>query len=327
MTIDRYGRDIHYLRISLTDRCNLRCQYCMPEGTRFRPVRELMSDDELLRLCRIFAGEGFTKFRLTGGEPTVRPGVVNLVRQMAALPGVRTVTMTTNGLRLAELAAPLAEAGLTRCNISLDTLNPERYHAVTRRGQLADVMRGIEAAERAGLLPIKINCVVMQGINDGDDVIELARLTLDHPWQVRFIEMMPFGEMAGFAMHSIVTEATMRERIEAALGSLHMANDGRLDGEARLFRLAGAAGTLGFISSVSHPFCESCTRARLTADGRLRLCLLSDMEVDLLTPLRAGASEAELAAMIRDAVWQKPWGHRLEEDIIPTGRVMAQIGG
>ncbi len=327
MATDRFGRHIHYMRISLTDRCNLRCVYCMPEEIPFRPAAELMQDDELLMLFRLFVELGFSKFRLTGGEPTLRANLVALVREMCALPGVDEVSMTTNAVLLATLAKPLAEAGLGRCNISLDTTDPERFRRITRRGRLEDVWAGIEAAEAAGLLPIKINAVIARGFNDGQDVVDLARLTLDHDWQIRFIEMMPFGEVADFQQSGIVTGESLQATIEAQLGPLIPLNGGKLDGEARLYTLSQAHGSLGFVSSVSAPFCAACTRTRLTADGRLRLCLLREEEVDLLTPLRSGASAADLKAIIRAAIWHKPWGHGLDDAIIPLNREMSEIGG
>jgi len=324
--IDRFGRNIHYLRISLTDACNLRCVYCMPEDMTFRPRSELLQDDEIIKLVQVFAEMGFDKYRLTGGEPTVRANIVDLVRAMKQIPGVGEVSMTTNGILLGKLAKPLKEAGLARCNISVDTLDPERFRAITRWGKLDKVLEGIQAAEDAGLLPIKINTVVARGFNE-DDVVELARLTLEHDWQIRYIEMMPFGEVAGFAQSQIVTQEEVMGRIAAEFGPLMPVNNGKLQGEARVFRLPGGRGTVGFISSVTEPFCAVCTRARLTADGRLRLCLLREGEVDLMTPLRAGATVEELKQIIRDAIWVKPWGHGLEENIIPTNRVMSQIGG
>lgn len=326
MPIDRFGRDIHYMRVSLTDRCNLRCVYCMPEDMTFRPSAEILQDDEILKLVRVFADMGFHKYRLTGGEPTVRANIVELVRGIKQTPGVREVSMTTNGLLLSRLAEQLKEAGLARCNISVDTLDAHRFKAITRWGRLEQVMEGVQAAEAAGLLPIKINSVVARGFNE-DDVVGLARLTVENNWQVRYIEMMPFGEVADFAQNQIVTQDEIMERIEAELGPLSVVNGGKLQGEARVFRLENGRGTVGFISSVTEPFCAACTRARLTADGRLRLCLLREGEVNLLKPLRAGATIEELKDIIRDAVWHKPWGHGLEEDIIPANRVMSEIGG
>lgn len=326
MAQDRFGRDIHYLRISLTDRCNLRCVYCMPEDMTFRPRVELMQDDELLQLVRLFTELGFHKFRLTGGEPTVRANIVEIVRGIAGTPGVRSVAMTTNGVLLKQLAAPLREAGLQRVNVSIDTLDPARFKRITRWGSLEDVWDGLLTAERVGLTPLKLNAVVVRGYND-EDVVALAALTREHPWQMRFIEMMPFGEVAGFQQAQVVTEQEMRAQIEARLGPLLPVNDGQLDGEARLFRLKDAPGDLGFISSVTVPFCASCTRARLTADGKLRMCLLREYEVDLLTPLRAGASLPELKTLIQTAVHHKPWGHGLAHNLVPMNRVMSEIGG
>jgi cyclic pyranopterin phosphate synthase len=326
MALDRFGRRLHYLRISLTDHCNLRCVYCMPEEMTFRPSAEMLQDDEILTLVRLFASLGFDKYRLTGGEPTVRAGVVNLVQALAQTPGVRSLSMTTNGVLLNRLAQQLKEAGLKRVNISLDTLNPEKFRRLTRWGKLDDVWTGLQACEAAGLLPVKVNAVVVRGYNE-HDVAELARLTLEHPWQVRFIELMPFAGATELQTGQLVPAAEIQQRVEAELGPLEVVNDGELDGEARLFRLPGGQGDVGFIASVTQPFCALCTRARLTADGRLRLCLLREGEVDLLTPLRAGATLAELRSLIVDGLWNKPWGHGLAEGLIPLNRAMSEIGG
>ncbi|MEJ5313809.1 MAG: GTP 3',8-cyclase MoaA [Anaerolinea sp.] len=326
MAYDRFGRNIHYLRISVTDHCNLRCVYCMPEDMTFRPNAEMMQDDELLLLVRLFASLGIDKIRLTGGEPTVRAHIVRLVREIASTPGIRTVTMTTNGILLGKLAKPLKEAGLQRVNISLDTLDPGKFRRLTRWGTFEQVWEGIRAAEEAGLTPIKINAVVVRGYNE-KDVVDLAQLTFEHDWQVRFIEMMPFAGATELQQTQVVTTREMIERIEQGLGKLEAVRDGELDGEARIYRLPGARGEVGFISTVSMPFCASCTRARLTADGKLRLCLLREKEVDLLTPLREGATPADLRRMILDGIWQKPWGHGLAEGSVPLNRVMSEIGG
>ena len=326
MALDRFGRLIHYLRISLTDHCNLRCVYCMPEEMTFRPNAELMQDEEILFLMRLFASLGFDKYRLTGGEPTVRANIVELVRGMAVVPGVRSLSMTTNGILLDRLAQPLKQAGLQRVNVSLDTLDAEKFRRLTRWGSVADVWKGIEAAEQAGLAPIKINAVIVRGYNE-EDAADLARLTLDHDWQLRFIEMMPFAGATELQVSQVVSSQELQERIENELGNLEVQNAGKLDGEARVFRLPGARGEIGFISSVTEPFCASCTRARLTADGFLRLCLLREGEVDLLTPLRAGASLQDLRQLTLDGVWQKPWGHGLADGVIPLNRVMSEIGG
>jgi cyclic pyranopterin phosphate synthase len=324
--LDQFGRRIHYTRISLIDACNLRCVYCMPERVRFRPRAELLQDDEILTIVRAGAELGVDKVRLTGGEPTVRHGVVELVRQIVQVPGIRELTMTTNGVLLKDMAPLLAEAGLTRLNISMDTLNPGKFHRITRWGHLEDVWAGIEAASAAGLEPIKLNCVVTRGYNE-DEVVDLARLTLDRPWEVRFIELMPFGAVAGFQQEAVVTMRETMDRIQSALGPLFEVPGYDGSDPSRPFRLAGAQGTLGFISTVTEPFCAGCGRIRVTADGKLRLCLLRDVEIDLLTPMRAGISFEELKVLIRDAVWHKPWGNGLREGVVPQERVMSQIGG
>ncbi|HSO27690.1 MAG TPA: GTP 3',8-cyclase MoaA, partial [Anaerolineales bacterium] len=256
MALDRFGRKIHYLRVSLTDHCNLRCVYCMPEDMTFRPNAELMQDDEVIKLVQLCARLGFDKIRLTGGEPTVRANVVDLVRDIAHTPGIHSLSMTTNGLLLGRLAEPLARAGLQRVNVSLDTLEPEKFKRLTRWGRLEQVWEGIEAAERAGLTPIKINAVVVRGYNE-NDVIDLARLTMEHPWQVRFIEMMPFAGATDLQLNQAVTSSEILDRITAALGPLQIANQGKLDGEARLFRLPSGRGDIGMISSVTQPFCAA----------------------------------------------------------------------
>ena len=266
---DRFGRIINYLRISLTDKCNLRCVYCMPEDMVFRPNRELLQDDELHTLVNVFADLGFKKFRLTGGEPTVRQNIVGIVHDIAHTPGVNNLSMTTNGVLLRELAQPLAEAGLHRVNISIDTLDPARFKRITRWGSLEQVWQGVEAAERAGLAPVKLNAVVVRGFND-QDVTGLAKLTLDHDWQVRFIEMMPFGDVATFAQEQIVTDAEIRDRIAREFMPLELVDDGRLDGEARMYQFPGAKGLVGFISTVTAPFCATCTTAITSLSARLK---------------------------------------------------------
>jgi len=326
MAIDRFGRNIHYLRISLTDHCNLRCVYCMPEDMTFRPNAEMLQDDEILLLVRLFADLGFDKIRLTGGEPTVRNHIVDLVREIAAVPEIKSLSMTTNGVLLGKLAQPLKDAGLQRVNISLDTLDGARFKAITRWGSFDQVWQGIQASEVAGLTPVKLNAVVVRGFND-QDIASMAALTLNHPWQVRFIEMMPFGGATELQTHQVVTAEEMRSRIQKELGPLTPGNGGKLDGEAQIFHLPNARGELGFISSVTAPFCTGCSRVRLTSDGKLRLCLLRDNEVDLLTPLRKGATLAELRNLVIDGIWAKPWGHGLAEGKFATNRVMSEIGG
>ncbi len=326
ITRDAYGRPITYLRISLTDRCNLRCVYCMPaHGMKFAPREELLTDEELLRIVRAAAQVGFSRLRLTGGEPTVRPNLVELVRAMSQIPGVEDISMTTNGLLLERLAHDLAAAGLKRINVSLDTLDPQRYRIITRGGRIGKVWAGIAAAEDAGLSPIKLNAVVVRGFND-DEVPALAGLTLERPWQVRFIEVMPLEGVAEVHDTGLVTSAETRARIEAVYGPLEQL-DAPLSDPARVYRIPGAKGTIGFISPVSEPFCAFCNRIRLTADGKLRLCLLRADEVDIRELVRSGASDEALMERIRAAVWRKPWGHGLREGDRRTGRGMSQIGG
>jgi len=326
MALDRFGRSIDYLRISLTDMCNLRCVYCMPEEMTFRPPEELLQDGEIVRLARLFAELGVRKIRFTGGEPTLRRGLPQLVEQIAAIDGIEELAMTTNGVLLKSLAPALVAAGLQRVNVSIDSLDPKKFKRLTRWGHLQDVRDGIAAAEAAGLEG-KLNAVVVRNFNDVEDAIAIADLTRAHPWQVRFIEMMPFAGVTKFQQELMVTEDELVTRFSAALGPLELLDEGKLDGEARLYQFADAPGTVGFISSVSKPFCAGCNRVRLTADGTLRLCLLRDGELDLLTPLRAGALDDELRQCITDAIWEKPWGHALDRDEVPTSRTMSEIGG
>ena len=325
--VDRYQRPITYLRVSVTDRCNLRCVYCMPaDGIPLRRHEDILRYEEIVRVVRTAVGMGVCSVRLTGGEPLARHGVTGLVGMLRMIPDLRELTMTTNGTLLTAQAQALAEAGLDRVNVSLDTLRPERFRAITRMGEVGDVLAGIEAAESAGLTPIKLNTVVMRGVND-DEVVELARLTLEHPWHVRFIESMPLGCGALWGEDRCVLGSEVRQRIEAALGPLSPARGPSSSGPARTYRLEGGLATVGFITPWSEHFCPSCNRLRLTADGRLRLCLLSEMEVDLRGPLRAGAGEMELRRLIEQAVEHKPMGHHLAETGGPAGRAMSQIGG
>jgi cyclic pyranopterin phosphate synthase len=324
--IDTFGRAMTYLRISLTDRCNFRCLYCMPAlGMKFQPREEHLTDEELLRLIGLFARAGVTKVRLTGGEPTIRPRLVELVRGIKSFPGIREVSMTTNALLLSRLADDLAAAGLDRVNVSIDTLDPDRFKLMTRGGRLDLVWKGIEAADAAGLRPIKLNTVVVKGQNDAE-VGDLAALTLDRAWQVRFLEIMPMEGVGDVHDEGLVTSEETLARLEARFGPLVPVEADAAD-PARLRRIPGALGTIGFISPVSEPFCAACNRVRLTADGKLRLCLLRPDEADLRDLLRAGADDATLEHSIRAAVWRKPWGHGLAEGERETVRGMSQIGG
>jgi len=324
--LDSYGRRIDYLRISLTDRCNLRCVYCMPAvGMHFMPRPELLTSDELVLVVRAAAKAGFRKIRLTGGEPSLRADLVELVRAIKATPGIEHMAMTTNGLRLKKLAQPLKEAGLDRVNVSIDTLDPQKFRQITRGGRLEQVWEGIEEADRVGLHPIKLNSVVVRGLNDAE-VPQLAALTLTYPWEMRFIEVMPLTGVANVAQDGVVKSAELIAQLESVYGPLESLGAASSD-PARRYRIPDAKGKLGFISSVSDPFCSTCNRMRLTADGRLHLCLLRDDEVDLRAAIRGGASEAEIEQLVRHAVALKPWGHGLPEGVLPTLRGMSELGG
>jgi cyclic pyranopterin phosphate synthase len=326
---DRFGRSIDYLRISVIDSCNLRCVYCMPlRGLHFTPEAELLTAEEIERVGRAAVAVGFRRVRLTGGEPTLRPDLVDIVGRLGAIPGLQEVSMTTNAVLLPRLAPALAAAGLRRINIHVDTLDPERLRRIMRFGTLSEIEAGIAAAEQNGLTPIKINCVVARGYNDGD-VVDMARRTLEKTWHVRFIEMMPLGtgEAAKVALAQFVPTRDTRERIEAALGPLGELPRANPSDESRNFRLAGAPGVVGFISPVSEPYCGTCNRMRLTSDGRFHLCLLNDDELDVKKVLRKGGGQDEVAAVLARAVGLKPTGHRLEEGLSTEERQMFQIGG
>jgi len=329
MLTDPFGRNITYLRISLTDRCNMRCVYCMPaDGIRWTPTPDLLSDDQILQIVGQAASLGISKIRLTGGEPLVRPGIIGLVRRIAALPGIQDISLTTNGLLLENLAAPLAAAGLKRVNISLDTLDKDKFKRITRFGDFERVWNGIQAAERAGLAPLKLNAVIVRGLN-ADELPALASLTIEHPWHVRFIEIMPIGNTQewGQGFPAPDTRYFSLREMHSALEALELqpvaaptANE-----TARTFRIPGALGTVGFISPLGEHFCENCNRLRLTADGRLRSCLVVPAEVSLREALQRGES---LEKFFHQAVLNKPMQHDL---IIaePAGaqRGMSQIGG
>lgn len=323
---DAYGRRIDYLRVSLTDRCNMRCVYCMPEqGVTFLPRPELLTNDELVLVLRAAATAGFRKIRLTGGEPTLRYHLVDLVRDINAIPGIEHIAMTTNALGLRKLAASLKAAGLNRVNISIDSLDPEKFRWMTRGGKFEEIWDGIEAAIEAGLTPIKLNAVIVRGMND-EEVVALAALTQRYPWEFRFIEVMPMTGVAGLAQEGIVSSAEILARIEGAFSPLQVVERNASD-PSRCYTLPGGVGKIGFISSVTDPFCATCNRMRLSADGRLHLCLLRDNEVDLRAAVRSGVSQDKLEQIIRHAVAIKPWGHGLPEGVLPTLRGMSQLGG
>lgn len=329
MPRDRFGREIDYLRLSVIDHCNLRCVYCMPlRGLSFVPAPELLTAAEIETVARAAVAVGFRKFRLTGGEPTLRQDIVEIVERIASVPGVEGLAMTTNGILLPRLARPLKEAGLTRLNIHVDTLDPERLKSLMRFASLAEMEAGIAAAEQAGLVPIKINCTVTRDYNDGD-VVDLARRAKHEGWHVRFIELMPFGggETAHVALSQFVPTAETRQRIEAELGALEELPRTSPSDEARNFRFADGSGVVGFISPVSEPYCGSCNRMRLTADGKFHLCLLNDDELDVKQALRSGGGQQQVQAILVRAVGLKPTGHRLDEGVSTRARSMFQIGG
>jgi cyclic pyranopterin phosphate synthase len=327
--LDRFRRDINYLRISLIDACNLRCTYCMPLGPlQFLPPPELLTAQEIRQVVSVAVGIGFRKFRLTGGEPTLRRDLLDVVGAVRGVPGVTSLAMTTNGLLLPELAPELAAAGLTRVNIHVDTLSAERLRQVMRRNELERAWAGIEAAERAGLTPIKLNSVIVRDINDGD-VVELARLTVERDWHVRFIELMPLGtgSPARFSRERYVSNVETRARLEAELGPLRPLAEQLPSDESRNFRFDGARGVVGFISPVSEPYCGTCNRLRLTADGKFHLCLLKDDALDVRHALREGGGIAEVERILRTAVGDKPIGHELAAGRTNVRLAMHQVGG
>ncbi|MDY6918221.1 MAG: GTP 3',8-cyclase MoaA [Chloroflexota bacterium] len=320
---DSFQRPVNYLRISVTDRCNLRCTYCMPAcGVELAPHSEILRYEELLLVAQAAASLGMDKLRLTGGEPLVRSNLTELVAMLCRIEGIHDIALTTNGTLLARHASKLKEAGLKRVNVSLDSLRTERYQQITRAGRLDDALAGIQAAKDVGLDPVKVNMVVIRGVND-DEVVDFARLTLRDGWHVRFIELMPFP---GGDSHDFVSAGEIAERI-LQLGHLEPCLSTHGNGPAKYFQLPGANGTVGFITPLSEHFCFNCNRMRLTADGKLRPCLLSDFEVDLKGPLRLGATIGDLQQLIRQAVAAKPERHQLAEGIPPTGRAMGQVGG
>src|SRR3984893_6011881 len=330
MPRDSFNREIDYLRLSVTDRCNLRCVYCMPlEGLRFLPTANLTHPAEYEMVARAAVSVGFRKFRLTGGEPLLRLDIVEIIERLASVPGVKGLALTTNSMLLPEMAAPLKKAGLERINVHLDSLNPETVARQMRWGSFEKVWAGIMAAEEAGLTPIKLNAVVTAGYNEAD-VMDLATLTLERDWHVRFIELMPLGggECARLSVARYVSNIETRRRIETGVGTLNeLASENAAD-EARNYRLAGARGVIGFISPVSEPYCGTCNRMRLTADGKFHLCLLNDDELDVKKAIRSGEGAIDkVAEILVRAVRMKPTGHHLLEGRSTHDRSMYQIGG
>jgi len=325
---DRFGRSHRSLRLSVTDRCNLRCRYCMPaEGMAWLGRDQVATDDELVRLAGVLVALGITDIRVTGGEPLVRTGVVDIVARLRRLAGVQEISMTTNGVLLAEHIDDLVAAGLDRLNVSVDSLDPERFAQITRRNDLARVLDGLAACERhVALRPIKVNAVVLRGLSE-PDVLPLARLARERPYVVRFIESMPIDAGRAWSSEQVIPGEELRRMIDAAW-PLREYPRTRPSAPGRRWRFADGCGELEFVSSVSEPFCASCDRLRLTADGRLRSCLFATGETDLLTPLRTGASDADIAALIADTVAAKGPGHGIgKPGWSYSGRPMSMIGG
>ncbi len=333
--LDQFGRSIEYLRVSVTDRCNFRCVYCMPAaGLPWLPKRDVLTDDELVAVVGELVPLGLRRVRLTGGEPTIRPNLERLVARMKAVDGLDELSLSTNGVRFCQdpgLARRLAEAGLDRVNLSADSLRPDRVAAIARRDLGFDAVRAAELAEAAGLAPVKLNVVVVRGVND-DEVGDFARLTVDHAWHVRFIELMPVGELAEVygadVLERVVPSDEVLARAADALapwgGLRPLGRPVAGNGPAAYHAAPGAAGTVGVITPMTHTYCASCNRVRLTADGRLRTCLYGDHEVDLRGPLRRGEP---LAPHVRAALDAKPREHALLQ--LRTGglRALSQVGG
>ncbi len=324
---DQFNRRITYLRISVTDKCNLRCVYCMPErGLPWLPKTDILTYEEIARLVRVAASTGVRSIRLSGGEPLVRANLDRLVAAIAAVPGIDDISLSTNALLLAEQLGALLQAGLRRVNISLDTLRSDRFHELARRPGLERVLAAIDGALDAGLAPIKVNCVVMRGRND-DEIPAFAQWTQERAIFVRFIELMPVHENLGIARDAYISSDEILERVRA-MGDLQPVRGPGGNGPARYYAFPGARGAVGVISPLSHDYCERCNRVRLTADGRLRLCLFGDYEIDLRTPLRGGASEDDLAEIFRSSMLIKPERHHLAlGETSSRMRAFSEIGG
>lgn len=325
---DPYGRKIDYLRISVTDRCNLRCFYCMPsEGVTPVKHKDLLTYEEIIRIVGVAAPLGIKKVRLTGGEPLSRKNIPFLIASLRNIEGIENITLTTTGILLERYADELARAGLDRVNVSLDSLRPERYAEITRGGSLDVVMRGIERAEKAGLRPVRINMVPIRGLND-DEIEDFARITLKKTYQVRFIEFMPIGSKELWSPERYIPINEIKSRVER-IGTLTPVKL-RKSGPARYSRFSDATGVVGFINAVTHQFCNECNRLRLTADGKLRPCLFSETEVDLKTPLRSGATDSEIERLITLAIEVKPAEHNIscrDSSSFMKLKPMSKIGG
>ncbi len=321
---DQFGRKIEYLRISVTDRCNFRCQYCMPlEGLPWLPKADILRYEEIADVVRQLAPMGLRRLRITGGEPTIRPQLATLVRMLRDIPGIEDIALSTNGVKLPTMAAELAEAGLDRVNISADSLRPDRVVKIARRDLHFDLVASARAAQAAGLGPIKINVVVMRGIND-DEIADFAALTRDNPWHVRFIELMPVGEMSELTFDHVVPTDEVLARIRAVDTLEPDEGPARGNGPAVYYRYPSAAGTVGVITPMTHTYCERCNRVRLTADGRLRTCLFGDHEVLLRDAIR---NDTPLGPLFLQALAEKPKAHELLQMRVGGLRALSQVGG
>ncbi len=326
--VDQFGRVARDLRVSVTDRCNLRCTYCMPaEGLPWMPKAEMLTDEEMLRLIGIFVRDGVTQVRLTGGEPLLRRSIVELVAGIASLEPRPRIAMTTNGVGLARVAQGLADAGLDRVNVSLDTIDAETFTKLTRRDRLTDVESGLKAAADAGLTPVKVNAVAMRGVND-DTVADVLGWCLDRGYELRFIEQMPLDAQHAWDRRDMVTADEIRAKLSERYTLTPLPAEERGSAPAERFLVDGGPETVGIIASVTAPFCAACDRTRLTADGQVRNCLFSRTETDLRTPLRDGASDDELLGLIRGEMWRKRKGHGIgDPDFVQPDRPMSAIGG
>ena len=327
MLLDTFGRVATDLRVSLTDKCNLRCSYCMPpEGLEWLPGPDLLTDDEVVRLVSVAVAEGVTEVRFTGGEPLLRRGLVSIVERVTALEPRPHTSLTTNGIGLAKVAGALADAGLGRVNVSLDTLDAQRFATIARRDRLSDVLDGLAGAEAAGLTPVKVNAVLVRGVND-DEAVPLLRWALDHGYRLRFIEQMPLDAQHGWDRSQMVDADEILTRLGEAFTLTEVAED-RGSAPAEEWLVDGGPGRVGVIGSVTRPFCAACDRVRLTADGQLRNCLFAREESDLRAAMRAGADDAELAARMRASLLAKRAGHGIgDPGFLQPDRPMSAIGG
>lgn len=326
--VDSYNRPIDYLRISVTDRCNLRCVYCMPsEGIALMGADNILRYEELIRIASVAVKHGITKIRITGGEPLIRKGIVEFIAELAKLNGIVDLSLTTNGVLLKKFALSLKKAGLTRVNVSMDSLNKEKFHKITRGDFLESVLDGLEEAERVGLNPLKINCVAIKGFND-DEILDFALLTKKKPYHIRFIEYMPFDAQAAWDRDKCISASQIMEKINNFQQLIPLGDPEKRTGPARRYKFIDGIGEVGFINPVSDHFCGTCNRLRLTADGKLRTCLFSDAELDIKAAIRNGCTDREIEDLLFRAVKEKPERHHISDNVFKKcSRTMNFIGG